>query len=80
MDAIKENRLTSEIRNEISRDLVTLLYTFESNPSSTHCKRVAALLVAKYPFMADGSETGNNKAVRYIVPLVAATCTALCIV
>ena len=67
MNGIKEKRLTSEVRNEISRDLVTLLYTYEADPNAAHCKKVAALLVAKYPFMADGPDTGANKAVRLYI-------------
>ena len=68
MNAIKEKRLTSDVRNEISRDLITLLYTYEVDPCAAHCKKIAALLVAKYPFMCDGPETGTNKAVS-IVPV-----------
>ena len=66
MNVLKEERLTSEARNEISRDLITLLYTYEAEPCAAHCKKIAALLIAKYPFMADGRETGSNKAVIYL--------------
>ena len=66
MNAIKRKLLSSAVRNEISRDLITLLYTYETDPCAADCKKVTAFLVAKYPFMADGSETGNNKAVRVI--------------
>lgn len=61
MSAIQRKQLTSDVRNEISRDLITLLYTHESNPGAFHCKRLAAQLVNKYPFMAD---TGLSKSVR----------------
>lgn len=67
MNVIKKKLLTSEVRNEISRDLITLLYIYETDPGAADCKRVASLLVAKYPFMADGPETSNNKAVRFVV-------------
>ena len=57
---------TSEVRKEISCDLVTLLYTYETVPCAADCKKVAAFLITMYLFMSDGSETGNNKAVIII--------------
>ena len=62
MSAIQRKQLTSDVRNEISRDLITLLYTYECSPVASHCKKLAAQLVSKYPFMAD---TGLNKSVSY---------------
>lgn len=64
MSAIHSQQLTSDVRNEISRDLITLLYTYETNPGASHCKKLAAQLVATYPFMAD---TGLNRSVRILV-------------
>ena len=61
LSAIQCHQLSTEVRNEICRDLITLLYTYEKNPGAVHCKKVAALLICKYPFMAD---TGINKSVR----------------
>ena len=61
MSAIHQSQLTSYVRNEICRDLITLLYTYDQNPGASQCKKVAALLVSKYPFMGD---TGMNKSVR----------------
>lgn len=61
MSAIRQSQLTSYVHNEIYRDLITLLYTYNQNPGASQCKKVAALLVSKYPFMSD---TGMNKSVR----------------
>lgn len=67
MSAIKSSELSGDVRNEISRDLITLLYTYEQNPCASHCKKVAAMLVSKYPFMAD---SGMNKTVRNTSTLI----------
>ena len=61
MAAIKCRELSGDVRNEISRDLITLLYSYEQNPGVSHCKRVAAMLVANYPFMSD---SGLNITIR----------------
>ena len=58
MSAICSCQLTAGVRNEICRDLITLLYTYKQNPGASDCKKVAALL---YPFMAD---SGLNKTVK----------------
>ena len=61
MSAIKSSELSGDVRNE------TLLYTYEQNPCASHCKKVAAMLVSKYPFMAD---SGMNKTVRNTSTLI----------
>ena len=61
MSAIKNGKLSAEVRNEICRDLITLLYTHVQTPGASHCKQIAAMLISEYPFMAD---SGINKTVR----------------
>ena len=53
MDAISSKTLTPDVRNEISRDLVTHVFGFTEKPTSQFCKMVAQRLVSKYPFMRD---------------------------
>ena len=58
MSAMKEQKLTSDIRNEIVRDLVTHMYGFAQKPSNYLCKFVAQRLILKYMFMRDSKGTG----------------------
>ena len=58
MEAIASKTLAPDIRNEISRDLVTHMYGFVEKPTSHFCKFVAQRLILKYPFMKDGLGTG----------------------
>ena len=45
--------LTPKVRNEIVRDLVSQMFSFDSKPQKEFCAHVAKLLVKKYPFMRD---------------------------
>lgn len=58
MRAIDEKKLTSDIRNEIVRDLVTHMYGYVEKPTSSLCKFVAQRLILKYTFMRDTKGTG----------------------
>ena len=58
MSAMKEQKLTPDIRNEIVRDLVTHMYGFAQKPSNHLCKFVAQSLILKYMFMRDSKGTG----------------------
>ena len=49
--------LTSSVRGEISRDLVTQMHAFKTKPDRAFCTLVAKSLVKKYPFMKD---SGRN--------------------
>ena len=41
------------IRNEIVRDLVTHMFSYNSNPQKELCTQTAQMLVRKYKFMSD---------------------------
>ena len=60
MSPMQRKQLTSNVHNEVSHALITLLYTYECSPGASHCKKLAPQLVSKYPFMAD---TGLKKSV-----------------
>ena len=53
----QKKMLTTTVRNEISRDLVTQMYSQKQRPDRAFCTLVAKSLVKKYPFMID---TGKN--------------------
>ena len=57
MEAISTKTLTPDIRNEITRDLVTHIFGFVKKPTSQFCKFVAQRLILKYPFMRDEKGT-----------------------
>jgi len=54
-DTEEEQRqaLVPGIRNEIVRDLVSQMFSFDPKPQKDFCTQVAKLLVKKYPFMRD---------------------------
>lgn len=54
-DTEQEQRQTliPTIRNEIVRDLVAQMFSYNSNPQKEFCANVAQMLVRKYEFMAD---------------------------
>lgn len=45
--------LVPKIRNEIVRDLVSQMFSFDPKPQKEFCAHVAKMLVKKYPFMRD---------------------------
>ena len=45
--------LNQSVRNEIVRDLVTQIFTYNPEPDKEFCTKAAQLLVKKYPFMRD---------------------------
>ena len=45
--------LVPKIRNEIIRDLVSQMFSFNSRPQKEFCSEVAKLLVRKHKFMRD---------------------------
>lgn len=55
--AISKKRLTPDIRNEIVRDLVTHVYGCVGRPSSSFITKIADMLIERYPFMADSSDS-----------------------
>lgn len=56
-DAEKKKYLTSSIRGEISRDLVTQMHAFMAKPDRPFCTSVAKSLIRKYPFMKDAGKS-----------------------
>lgn len=58
MFAIKESKLTPDVRNEVVRDLVTHMYSYVERPTSAFCKFVAQRLILQFPFMRDSMGTG----------------------
>ena len=68
MNAIAENELTPDIRNEVVRDIVTHMYGFMEKPSSGFCKFVAQRLILKYPFMRDTKGTGFVSSIKITCP------------
>ena len=45
--------LTTSIRNEIVRDLVTQMFAIQGKPDRAFCTTVAKSLVKKYPLLKD---------------------------
>ncbi len=64
MEAIKSKKLNPEIRNEIVRDLVTHMYGHTEKPGIGFVNKVSRLLVEKYPFMSDSSD--SQDALSYV--------------
>jgi hypothetical protein len=58
MKAIKEEKLTPDIRNEIVRDVVTHMYGYMEKPTTSFCKFVAQRLILQHKFMRDSKGTG----------------------
>ena len=50
---LRSRALVPKIRNEIVRDLVSQMFSFDSKPQKEFCTQVAKLLVKKYTFMQD---------------------------
>ena len=60
-DVRKRQLLTDKVRNEIVRDLVTTMYTYQpTKPSKEFCTKVAKMLVYKYPFLKDYGATATG--------------------
>ena len=60
-DLKKRQLLTDKVRNEIVRDLVTTMYTYQpTKPSKEFCTKVAKMLVYKYPFLKDYRATATG--------------------
>lgn len=55
METEEEQRqgLVPTIRNEIVRDLVAQIFSYNSKPQKEFCTQVAQMLVKKYHFMSD---------------------------
>lgn len=51
--AEQKKLLTSSVKGEIARDLVTQMHAFKAKPDRAFCTTVAKLLVKKYSFMKD---------------------------
>ena len=68
MFAIEEQKLYTEVRNEIVRDLVTHIYGHNEKPTPTFVTKVAKLLVEKYPFMRDSSTSSG--ATNYVMIMI----------
>lgn len=60
MAAIDAKKLNPDIRNEIVRDLVTHMYGHVEKPSPGFINKVAKMLVEKYPFMSDSSDSSDS--------------------
>ena len=58
MKAIREEKLTPDIRNELVRDLVTHMYGYMEKPTASFCKFVAQRLILQHKFMRDSKGTG----------------------
>lgn len=55
--ADQKKLLTSSVRGEIARDLVTQMHAFKAKKTDwAFCTTVAKLLVKKYPFMKDAGK------------------------
>ena len=52
-EAEKRKLLKANVRNALTRDLMTTIYTFMPNPDKNFCTDVAEKLVQKYSFMRD---------------------------
>lgn len=52
-DEERKMQLTPKIRNEIVRDLVVSMFSFQQKPNKTFIEQAARLLVKKYPFLKD---------------------------
>lgn len=52
----RAKQLSSELRSEITRDLVTQMYACTERIEKPFCTDVAKKLVSKYPFMRDRGE------------------------
>lgn len=48
--------LTPPLRNEIVRDLVAHMFSYNNNPDKAFCTRAAKMLVSKYAFLEDLGE------------------------
>ena len=60
MDCIQKDKedeqrqaLTPAIRNEIVRDLVAHMFSYNPKPQKDFCTHVAQMLIRKYKFMCD---------------------------
>lgn len=52
-DEERQKRLLPQVRNEIVRDFVVQMFTFEPQPKKPFVTDVAKQLVKKYPFLKD---------------------------
>ena len=64
--AISKKRLTPDVRNEIVRDLVTHVYGCVGRPSASFVTKIADMLVDRYPFMADSSDTAPSVSSNFV--------------
>lgn len=63
--------LVSKIRNEIVRDLVSQMFSFNPRPQKEFCEQVAQLLVKKYKFMRDvGQKVSGHVSCSIIIKSV----------
>ena len=52
-EGAQREALVPKIRNEIVRDLVSQMFSFDPRPQKEFCTQVAKLLVKKHKFMQD---------------------------
>ena len=66
IEAEKRKMLSANIRNAITRDLMTTMYAFMPNPDKDFCTSVAEKLVQKYGFMRDvGTNVSGHVSVYF---------------
>ena len=65
MSAIRDQQLNWEVRCEITRDLVTHIYSYMENPKPFFVESVAKKLVDKYPFMCDHEDPPHVSCLKY---------------
>ena len=56
----RRKMLTPELRNEISRALVTHMFSYNANPRKELCSKAAKMLVKKYVFLKDVGEHSSG--------------------
>ena len=61
----QQQALIPTVRNEIVRDLVTHMFSFNPKPQKDFCTKVAQMLVKKYCFMADKGQKVSGYVSNY---------------
>lgn len=72
-DSERKLELTPETRNEIVRDLVTQMFSYDPEPKAQFAAIVAKKLVKRHPFMKDIGERVSG----YVSQLQLTTCTLM---
>lgn len=52
-EILRWQQLTTDVKSEIVRDLVTQMFSFSRRPSKDFCTGVAKMFTQKYPFTQD---------------------------